>query len=247
MGDSLTLSASGVGGAALPGWLSFDASTGTFSGTPLNADVGALTVEVTATDVAGLSATETFTLDVANTNDDPEVSAGIADQGATEDSAFTLVVPGDAFSDPDAGDSLTLSASGAGGAVLPDWLSFDASTGTFSGTPLNADVGALAVEVTATDVAGLSATETFTLDVANTNDDPEVLAGLVGQVATEGSAFTFVVPGDAFSDPDVGDSLTLSASGAGGTALPAWLSFDASTGTFSGTPSSGDVGCWTLK
>ena len=132
---------------------------------------------------------------LAGLNNPPEVSASIADQGATEDSAFTFVVPGDAFSDPDAGDSLTLSASGAGGAALPGWLSFDVSTGTFSGTPLNADVGALTVEVTATDVAGLSATETFTLDVANTNDEPEVSAGIADQAATEDSAFTFVVPG----------------------------------------------------
>ncbi|WP_418903715.1 putative Ig domain-containing protein, partial [Pokkaliibacter plantistimulans] len=35
----------------------------------------------------------------------------------------------------DAGDSLTLSATLADGSALPSWLSFDASTGTFSGTP----------------------------------------------------------------------------------------------------------------
>ena len=76
-------------------------------------------VDVTASDGAGMSVTDMFKVTVSNTNDEPEVSAGIADQGATEDSAFTFVVPGDAFSDPDAGDSLTLSASGAGGTALP--------------------------------------------------------------------------------------------------------------------------------
>ena len=34
--------------STLPSWLSFDAATRTFSGTPANADVGALTITVTA-------------------------------------------------------------------------------------------------------------------------------------------------------------------------------------------------------
>ena len=53
-----------------------------------------------------------------------------------------------------------------------------------------------------------------------------------GQV---GEAFSFVVPPDAFTDPD-GDPLTYSATLVGGGALPAWLSFDPATRTFSGTP-----------
>ena len=43
----------------------------TFSGTPLNDDVGALTIRVTATDTAGATATQDFTVTVANTNDAP--------------------------------------------------------------------------------------------------------------------------------------------------------------------------------
>ncbi|MBV7544688.1 putative Ig domain-containing protein, partial [Acidovorax sp. sic0104] len=41
---------------------------------------------------------------------------------------------------------------------------------------------------------------------------------------------------------DVGDTLSYSAQLAGGGALPAWLSFDPATRTFSGTPANGDVG-----
>ncbi len=37
-----------------------------------------------------------------------------------------------------------------------------------------------------------------------------------------------------FSDVDVGDTLTYSATLADGTPLPSWLSFDAATQTFSG-------------
>ena len=55
-----------------------------------------LDIEVTATDGSDASVTEMFLLTV---NDDgvgepPEVSNPIADQVATEDSAFTFVVPG---------------------------------------------------------------------------------------------------------------------------------------------------------
>ena len=51
-------------------------------------------------------------------------------------------LPPDSFSDVDVGDTLTLSATLADGSPLPAWLSFDPATQTFSGTPLNDDVGA---------------------------------------------------------------------------------------------------------
>ncbi len=47
-----------------------------------------------------------------------------------------------------------------------------AATRTFSGTPLNADVGALNIEVTATDGAGATVTDTFDLTISNVNDAP---------------------------------------------------------------------------
>ena len=46
-GDMLTYEAT-----SLPGWLSFDPATRTFSGTPGSGDVGTLTVDVTASDGA---------------------------------------------------------------------------------------------------------------------------------------------------------------------------------------------------
>ena len=80
----------------------------------------------------------------------------------------------DVFSDVDAGDSLTYAATLADGSTLPSWLSFDASSRTFSGTPSNGDVGAIDVKVTATDGSSATATDTFTLTVTNTNDAPTV-------------------------------------------------------------------------
>jgi VCBS repeat-containing protein len=247
VGDSLTLSTSLADGSPLPAWLSFDPPTQTFSGTPLNGDVGSLSVRVTATDSAGATATQDFTVTVANTNDGPVASAVIADQSSTEDAGFSFTVPAASFADVDVGDSLTLSASLADGSPLPAWLSFDPSTQTFSGTPLNGDVGSLSVRVTATDSAGATATQDFTVTVANTNDGPVASAVIADQSSTEDAGFSFTVPANSFSDVDVGDSLTLSASLADGSPLPAWLSFDAATQTFSGTPLNGDVGSLSVR
>ena len=47
--------------------------------------------------------------------------------------------------------ALTYAATLADGSTLPSWLSFDASSRTFSGTPSNGDVGAIDIKVTATD------------------------------------------------------------------------------------------------
>jgi VCBS repeat-containing protein len=84
-----------------------------------------------------------------------------AAQAATVGSAFSLVLPATTFTDVDAGDSLTYSATGA-----PSWLTFNASTRTFSGTPAAANVGTVTVTATATDLAGLAASENFNITVS---------------------------------------------------------------------------------
>ncbi|WP_374562614.1 putative Ig domain-containing protein [Ideonella sp.] len=239
-GDTLSYTATLADGSPLPSWLSFDAATRTFSGTPVNGDVGAITVRVTATDGSQASASSDFTLTVSNTNDAP-TAGPIAAQSATEDGAFSFTVPPGTFTDVDAGDTLSYTATLADGSPLPSWLSFDATTRTFSGTPANGDVGAISVRVTATDGSHASASSNFTLTVVNTNDAPTTI-GIDAQTAAQGSAFTFTVPPDTFSDVDAGDTLSFTATLADGSPLPSWLSFDAATRTFSGTPATGDVG-----
>ena len=242
VGDSLTYSATLVGGGTLPGWLTFDALTQTFSGTPENGDVGNIDIEVTATDVGGLNITDSFALTVGNVNAAPTLDNAIVNQTTDEDAVFSFAVPVGTFSDPDAGDTLTYSATLVGGGALPSWLTFDALTQTFSGTPENGDVGNIDVEVTATDTGSLSATDTFTLTVNNTNDAPVLDNAIADQSVEEDSALSFAVPVSTFSDADVGDTLTYSATLVGGGAIPSWLTFDALTQTFSGTPTNGDVG-----
>ena len=54
------------------------------------------------------------------------------------------------FTDAD-GDTLTYAATLADGSALPEWLSWDTTTGILSGTPQEPDAGVIDIMVTATD------------------------------------------------------------------------------------------------
>ena len=64
-GDTLTYTATKSDNSALPSWLSFAAATRTFSGTPMAADVGTVSVKVTASDGNGGSVSDTFDIVVS--------------------------------------------------------------------------------------------------------------------------------------------------------------------------------------
>jgi Ca2+-binding RTX toxin-like protein len=245
-GDVLALTATLADGSALPSWLSFDATTQTFSGTPDNNDVGNVDVKVTATDTGGLSVSDEFSLTINNVNDNPVLANAISDQSTDEDAPFSFTVPANTFSDDDAihGDVLSYSATLSDDSELPSWLSFDAATQTFSGTPDNNDVGNVDVKVTATDNGGLSVSDEFSVVINNVNDAPILANAITDQSSDEDAPFSFTVPSNTFADDDAihGDTITYSASLSDDTALPSWLSFDAATQTFSGTPDNNDVG-----
>jgi hypothetical protein len=241
-GDSLTYTASLSSGANLPSWLSFDAATRTFSGTPDNGDVGAIDVMITATDGSSESVSDAFTITIANTNDAPTLANAISNQIIAEDSAFNFRLASNVFTDADAGDSLTYTASLSSGAALPSWLSFNAATQTFSGTPTNSDVGTIDVIATATDSGSQRISDTFSITITNTNDAPSVANAVSNQTFAEDSTFNFQLASNVFSDEDEGDSLSYAATLLSEAALPSWLSFNTTTQTFSGTPTNADVG-----
>ena len=78
------------------------------------------------------------------------------------------------------------------------------------------------------------------------NTAPTVANAIPDGSATAGTAFSFQIPADTFTDAD-GDSLTHSAARTDGSALPSWLAFDAGARTFSGTPAAGDAGTLTVR
>ncbi|MEO9871495.1 putative Ig domain-containing protein [Ekhidna sp.] len=235
---TLTLTAALGDDSALPAWLSFDGSA--FSGTPQSEDVSILTIKVTATDPEDLSTSGTFELIVSDGT--PILSIELEDQQAGEGQAFTFAIPDGTFVDPNGG-SLTFFASLIDDSTLPGWLSLDAATGVFSGTPGSEDLGTLNIRVTVTDPDGLSVSDEFTLTV---NGKPVVANALPDAIATEGDAFSYTVPGNTFTDPEE-ESLELIASLTDDNALPDWLSFSSATGTFTGTPGSEDAGTLIIK
>ncbi|WP_208492247.1 putative Ig domain-containing protein [aff. Roholtiella sp. LEGE 12411] len=211
----------------------------THNGSETTSDNFSFTV---ADGAGGAVSNTTFNITVNPVNDTPILGIAIADQTATEDTAFTFAIPENTFSDSDAGDTLTYTATLENGDALPTWLTFDAATRTFSGTPANNDVTALSIKVTATDNSASSVNDTFTLSVANTNDAPILGVAIADVRATQDTAFNLTIPANTFNDIDVGDTLTYTATLENGNVLPTWLTFNPATRTFSGTPTNANAG-----
>ena len=143
----------------------------------------------------------------APANTPPGLKRPLGDQLAREDAQLGFRVPDGTFEDANQGDPLTYSAALADGSALPGWLQFDAATRTFSGTPLNDDVGVLSVTVTAADSTGATASDTFDIVVANANDAPELAAPIGKLVVDEDAPLDFTVPAGTFRDIDAGDEV----------------------------------------
>ena len=123
----------------------------------------------TMRDTAGATAAANLTITIRGANDAPVLAAQTANQNATIGTAHSFVLPANTFTDVDSGDTLTYAATSADGSALPGWLSFNTSTRTFSGTPTAA--GTYGIRVAATDIGGLSASETFNI-VTSTTPQP---------------------------------------------------------------------------
>ena len=193
-------------------------------------------------DTAGATSTTTLTVSIHGANDAPTLAVQTVSQNAIVGSAFSLVLPAGTFTDVDAGDTLSYTATAADGSLLPTWLGFDAATRTFSGTPTAADVGTLGVKVSATDLGGLAASETFNIAVATpANTAPTAVAdaadatekGGIGNGSGGSPATGNVLTND--TDPDAGDTQTVTA-----------VSFGAVAGTL-GTALAGAHGSLVLE
>ena len=116
------------------------------------------------------SAAATMTVDVTAVADPPGTPV-LAAQSATENQSFSYTFA--AVTDPD-GDTVTYAAALDGGGALPAWLTFTASSRTFSGTPGHDAAGSHTIRVTASDdsTAALSASATFVLTVGDVNRAP---------------------------------------------------------------------------
>jgi hypothetical protein len=131
-----------------------------------------------------------------------------------------------------AGDNTPFAYSNVG-AALPAGLTLDSSTGIISGTPTTAGTTSGMI-VRATDTASnIANTNSYSIVIAATNAAPTFPGNISNISGTNGSAITPVNVSGQFSDTD---TLTYSASPAG-TAWPAGITINSSTGIISGTPS----------
>jgi hypothetical protein len=213
---------------ALPSGVTFldnGDGTGTLSGTPNPGTGGAYPMTFTATNSSG-STPQTFTL---NVNQAPTITSA-------NNAAFSIGVAG----------SFTVTTSGfpapsiaRGGVALPSGLNFvdnGNGTGTLSGTPAAGTGGAYAISFTATNVAGSTAPQPFTLSITQS---PTITSAntVTFTVGTPGS---FTVTTTAF--PVAAITRT-------GAALPTGVTFTDNgdgTGTLSGTPAAGTAGAYAV-
>jgi hypothetical protein len=129
---------------------------------------GRINVRATVSDGQASSSPFTIPVDVEGVNDSPNLVQPIGPQTAVEDSPFTLDVSGN-FDDAD-GDDLTYTATAVPPIPPARGISFDDSTGRFSGTPRFDDDDPVdpihVVTITARDPRGEFVTDVFELTIS---------------------------------------------------------------------------------
>ncbi|MHC8407457.1 putative Ig domain-containing protein [Pseudomonas sp. TMB3-21] len=302
--DSLSYTAKMADGSALPTWLTFDAATRTFSGTPSDTASGTYSIQVTASDGSNASVSDSFTLAVQDVPAGPAVINGTPNNDTLTGTAANEQLYGGAGNDTlngGAGNDILVGGTGAdkltGGSGADVFRytskldSYRTSSTSASDQILDFDAAADKIDVSALGYTGLGNGQNGTLQVtysassnrtyikdltadANGNRFEMSLAGnlansltashfvfadqnppsnvapvvaipLLDQNATERTLFSYTVTQDSFADANK-DTLTFSATLADGSPLPAWLSFNASNLTFSGTPTNTASGTYSV-
>jgi len=248
-GDTLTYSISGGVDSAL---FSINSSSGalTFSSAPnyeSPTDSGAnnvYDVQVTVTDdgTGNLTDTQAIAVTVNNVNDAPVITSDGGGASASVNAAEnqTSVTTATA-TDEDTGDTLTYSISGGADSAL---FSINSSTGvlTFVSAPnyeSPTDSGANGVydvQVTVTDngAGNLTDVQAIAVTVTNVNDAPD-LTNPGPKTVEWGNLLSFPLSA---SDDDTGDTLTYSIQ----STILGDMAVNSSTGDFSWTPTSADIG-----
>ena len=203
---------------ALPAGFSLDASTGILSGMPGPGTVGIYPITITASNGVGTDATQAFTLTV---NQAPAITTAA-------NATFVVGVAG-SFSIATTGfPSPTLSEAGA----LPSGVHFDNVTGVLGGTPDVGTGGSYSITFTASNGVGSDATQSFTLIV----DQAPAITSAASTTFAVGAAGSFMLTTTGYPNPDLSET----------GALPGGLTFNKSTGVFSGTPDAGTAGSYPI-
>jgi VCBS repeat-containing protein len=206
-----------------------------------------ITIEVTVTDDAAnpQSTSALVTISLVDVNDPPRLDSGSF--SVAENSNPGTVVGIVSAEDPDAGETLQFELVEQ---TFP-WLAIDPSSGELrvaNGAVIDFEAQSQnSITVKVTDSKGLSDQVVMPVVATDTNDPPLLVQPILDLSAQVGELFSFTIPEGSFSDQDAGDTLRFVATTASGFSLPAWLAFDSSTRTFSGTPTASDLGNLSLK
>ena len=165
------------------------------------------TVSYTVTDPRGATSTATVVVLITGTNDGP-ASTAISDTSSVDAHTNVSYDVSGHFSDPDASDKLTYTATG-----LPPGLSIDPRTGIITGNidpsaSQGGRAGVYDITVTATDPSGATTSQKFDWAIAN----PAPIAADDSDAASEDSSLNVSARNGVLAndlDPD-GDTLTVS-------------------------------------
>ncbi len=202
---------------ALPSGVSLSAA-GVLSGTPAAGTGGVYRISVTASNAAGTSAAQNFTLIVDQA---PAITSG-ASTTFTAGAAGSFTVTATGYPAP------TFTETG----TLPSGVKFATATGVLSGTPGASAGGSYPLTFTATNSIGTSAAQTFTLTV----DQVPAITSANKVTFTVGSAGSFTMTATGYPTP------TFSETGA----LPSGVTLSAA-GVLSGTPAAGTGGVYSIS
>ncbi len=227
---SFTPTASGPAGLTLtfsvqnlPSWATFSASTGKLSGTPASSSTGTFSdIVISVSDGQTSAALPAFNIQVNAVGVQPPTISGTPATSVSEGQAYSFTPTASGPS----GLTLTFSITN-----LPSWASFSTSTGTLSGTPASSNVGTFSnIIISVSDGQTSASLPGFNIQV---NAVAPTISGTPATSVNEGQAYSFTPTA---SGPS-GLTLTFSVQN-----LPSWATFNTSTGTVSGTPSSSNVG-----
>ena len=201
-------------------------NTGALTWTPTQAVVGTKQLVVAeVSDGKGGKDTQSWVIDVFNSNDPPKLTVKPGPQKATEDKLFQYQIQA---TDPDK-DVLLYSLTQS-----PKGLNINPIRGLIQWTPTNDDVGQHGVTVRIDDRKGGIVTHTFTVTVANVNDKPTISSKPTTE-AIEDKLYTYQITA---SDIDpTKDTLAYSL-----TNSPKGMTINKSSGTIQWTPTNAQVG-----
>jgi hypothetical protein len=219
--------------SGLPKWASFDAATGTLTGTPSSSDLGLSgDITLTATDGTDTGSVGPFTIRV--------VAVGVLPQKGMLPAIGGIPLPSAIAGQPYVFQPTATDAMGKPLAYAisncPPWATFSTVTGRLSGTPSAAEAGGYThIDIFVSDGTSMAFLPAFSIAVAAGTSDTPLIGGTPPSSVIAGQPYQF---SPTASDPD-SRALTFSVSN-----LPPWASFDAASGSLTGTPTASEAGAY---